>query len=238
MVPSSRRSTTRTCIPRSSAGCIERLGDLGGKLRAGRSRNDQIATDLRLYLRDHARSLAGAICRSAGRAVRAGGAAPRHRRAGFHPPAARPAGRCSRTSCSSTSRRWRATSTGCGTGTGGPRLAARAPVRWPGRRSPLDPVAAAAELGLRRRRSRTRSTPCPTGTSSPSSCFVAAHGRRAPVAAGRGGLPVDLARVRLGRARRRIRDRLVDHAAEEEPGRRRAGPRASPAGSSATSPRC
>lgn len=31
---------------------IERLGELGGKLRAGRSRNDQIATDLRLYLRD------------------------------------------------------------------------------------------------------------------------------------------------------------------------------------------
>lgn len=31
---------------------IERLGDLGGKLRAGRSRNDQIATDLRLYLRE------------------------------------------------------------------------------------------------------------------------------------------------------------------------------------------
>ena len=28
---------------------------LGGKLRAGRSRNDQVATDLRLYLRDHAR---------------------------------------------------------------------------------------------------------------------------------------------------------------------------------------
>ena len=31
-------------------GLIERLGTLGGKLRAGRSRNDQIATDLRLYL--------------------------------------------------------------------------------------------------------------------------------------------------------------------------------------------
>src|SRR5690606_1093542 len=39
-------------------GLVERLGDLGGKLRAGRSRNDQIATDLRLYCRDHARTLA------------------------------------------------------------------------------------------------------------------------------------------------------------------------------------
>ncbi len=36
-------------------GLLERVGALGGKLRAGRSRNDQIATDLRLYMRDHAR---------------------------------------------------------------------------------------------------------------------------------------------------------------------------------------
>ena len=36
-------------------GLLERLGSLGGKLRAGRSRNDQVATDLRLYLRDHMR---------------------------------------------------------------------------------------------------------------------------------------------------------------------------------------
>src|SRR5580658_4298074 len=39
-------------------GLLERLGALGGKLRAGRSRNDQIATDLRMYLRDHARFIA------------------------------------------------------------------------------------------------------------------------------------------------------------------------------------
>ncbi|MGH3026494.1 MAG: lyase family protein, partial [Gaiellaceae bacterium] len=38
-------------------GLIERLGVLGGKLRAGRSRNDQVATDLRLFLRAHARLL-------------------------------------------------------------------------------------------------------------------------------------------------------------------------------------
>jgi argininosuccinate lyase len=37
-------------------GLLERLGpELGGKLRAGRSRNDQIATLGRMYLRDHAR---------------------------------------------------------------------------------------------------------------------------------------------------------------------------------------
>src|SRR6202522_1552610 len=42
-------------------GLLERLGALGGKLRAGRSRNDQIATDLRLYLRDHVRLIASRI---------------------------------------------------------------------------------------------------------------------------------------------------------------------------------
>jgi argininosuccinate lyase len=38
-------------------GLIERVGALGGKLRAGRSRNDQVATDLRLFLRAHVRVL-------------------------------------------------------------------------------------------------------------------------------------------------------------------------------------
>ncbi|QAY62373.1 argininosuccinate lyase [Xylanimonas allomyrinae] len=43
-------------------GLIERAGaELGGKLRAGRSRNDQIATLVRLYLRDQARTIAGQV---------------------------------------------------------------------------------------------------------------------------------------------------------------------------------
>ena len=42
-------------------GLLERLGTLGGKLRAGRSRNDQVATDLRLYLRSAARQIAGRL---------------------------------------------------------------------------------------------------------------------------------------------------------------------------------
>ena len=42
-------------------GLLERAGSLGGKLRAGRSRNDQVATDLRLYLRDHARLVAARL---------------------------------------------------------------------------------------------------------------------------------------------------------------------------------
>ena len=31
---------------------IDRLGDVGRKLHTGRSRNDQVATDLRLWVRD------------------------------------------------------------------------------------------------------------------------------------------------------------------------------------------
>ena len=43
-------------------GLIERAGaQLGGKLRAGRSRNDQIATLGRMYLRDHARIIRGGV---------------------------------------------------------------------------------------------------------------------------------------------------------------------------------
>ncbi|MGM0386247.1 MAG: argininosuccinate lyase [Actinomycetota bacterium] len=42
-------------------GLLERAGELGGKLRAGRSRNDQIATLIRMYLRVEARSLAGEV---------------------------------------------------------------------------------------------------------------------------------------------------------------------------------
>jgi argininosuccinate lyase len=43
-------------------GLVERVGSaLGGKLRAGRSRNDQVATLLRMYLRDAARRIAALL---------------------------------------------------------------------------------------------------------------------------------------------------------------------------------
>jgi argininosuccinate lyase len=43
-------------------GLIDRVGaELGGKIRAGRSRNDQVATLYRLYLRDAAHRVAGAV---------------------------------------------------------------------------------------------------------------------------------------------------------------------------------
>lgn len=54
-VPADDDEDVHTALER---GLIERAGaDVGGRLRAGRSRNDQIATLLRMYLRDHARSV-------------------------------------------------------------------------------------------------------------------------------------------------------------------------------------
>jgi len=55
IVPTDADEDVHTAIERE---LVERLGDLGGKLRAGRSRNDQVATDFRLYLRDAAREIA------------------------------------------------------------------------------------------------------------------------------------------------------------------------------------
>ena len=50
---------------------LEEVGpELGGRLRAGRSRNDQIATLLRMYLRDHARVIAEPVLDAGRRAGR------------------------------------------------------------------------------------------------------------------------------------------------------------------------
>ncbi|PZP29723.1 MAG: argininosuccinate lyase [Kocuria rhizophila] len=55
-VPAESDEDVHGCLER---GLIERAGpQLGGKLRAGRSRNDQIATLGRMYLRDHAAIIA------------------------------------------------------------------------------------------------------------------------------------------------------------------------------------
>jgi argininosuccinate lyase len=54
--PSADDEDVHTALER---GLLTRVGaELGGRLRAGRSRNDQIATLIRMYLRDEARSLA------------------------------------------------------------------------------------------------------------------------------------------------------------------------------------
>ncbi len=50
------------CHTALERGLIDRVGEhLGGKLRAGRSRNDQVAALFLMYLRDHARAIAGLV---------------------------------------------------------------------------------------------------------------------------------------------------------------------------------
>jgi len=59
--PEPRDEDVHTALER---GLLERAGtELGGRLRAGRSRNDQIATLIRMYLREQARLLSGLIGR-------------------------------------------------------------------------------------------------------------------------------------------------------------------------------
>jgi len=53
--PAPEDEDVHTAIER---GLLGLLGPTGGKLRAGRSRNDQVATDFRMYLRDSARGVA------------------------------------------------------------------------------------------------------------------------------------------------------------------------------------
>ncbi len=62
-VPTAADEDVHTALER---GLLELLGPLGGKLRAGRSRNDQISTDLRLFLREESRGLAAAVLDLAG----------------------------------------------------------------------------------------------------------------------------------------------------------------------------
>ncbi|GGF28827.1 argininosuccinate lyase [Aliidongia dinghuensis] len=56
--PSARDEDVHTFLERV---LTEWLGPVGGKLRAGRSRNDQAANDLKLYLRDKGRAMAGLV---------------------------------------------------------------------------------------------------------------------------------------------------------------------------------
>ncbi len=84
-------------------GLLERLGPLGGRLRAGRCRNDQVATDLRLYLRDAARLVAAELAELAGRLVDQAGASGEARRPAS-PTCSTPSRYCSPTSCSRMSR--------------------------------------------------------------------------------------------------------------------------------------
>ena len=144
-------------------GLLERVGALGGKLRAGRSRNDQVATDLRLYLRDAARQVAARVAELETALI---GLAERHRGtadARHDPPAARPAGAARPPPARARARASSATSSGCVDWDERAALSPLGAGALAGSSLPLDPEAVAAELGfdgavrqLDRRRVRPR----------------------------------------------------------------------------------
>ena len=130
------------------AALAERIGPVAGKLHTGRSRNDQVATDLRLWLRraidrlDAAHPRLGAGARRAGRAGRRGDPA-RDR-----PTSSRPSRCSSPITCSRTSRCSSATAAGWPT-RGGARTSARsARARWPAPATRSTARRRRAELGF------------------------------------------------------------------------------------------
>ena len=62
----------------------ERIGDAGKRLHTGRSRNDQVALDMKLYTRDEIDELDGLVKSSSGRAVKADGGESGHLYAGLY----------------------------------------------------------------------------------------------------------------------------------------------------------
>ena len=150
-------------------GLLERLGATGGKLRAGRSRNDQIATDLRLYLQGRGPAARRGAARPRRGVERSGRPARRHRRARHDAPAARAAGVLRASAAGARPAAAARRRPGCGTGTSARRSARSAPARWPGRRcrsTRRGPPPSSASTAWR----RTASTPSATGTSPRSSC--------------------------------------------------------------------
>ena len=208
----------------------EIVGPLGGKLHTGRSRNDQVATDLALFVAHHAER--------AGRADRA-----LSWRRSSTSPSATPTGRCpaTRTFSARSPSTWRITSSptsGCSGATLGAsrRRAIAALAEMPlgsgalaGLNWDLDRDATAADLGF--------AAPSPNSIDAVSNrdaaldylsaaAICAAHLSRL------GSELVIWSSQEFGfcRAGRRLRLGLFDHAAEEEPRRGRAPARQGAAG--------
>ena len=133
---SSGTSPTRTSTWRSSACSPSASAPPGARLHTGRSRNDQVATDTRLYAKRAARRprrtrVLGAA--PGARPARRG--APRRRDARLHAPAEGAAGAASATTCSPTRGCSPATSRGCATPTRPPTCCRSAAPRSRARRT-------------------------------------------------------------------------------------------------------
>ena len=210
----------------------ELAGPVGGRLHTARSRNDQVATDVALCTRERAarRGRGAADLRRSSSAPSATGLAD----ARLHAPAARAAGAIAhhllayvwmlrRDRCRFASRRARR------------RRCRWAPARWPGviRDRPRRVAAALGFAGVAPNSIDAVSNRDFCWTTSapprPARCTSRAWPRRS--CCGR-------ARSSASSSWRRVVDGLVDHAAEEEPGRRRAGARQGAARHRRTSTRC
>ena len=215
-------------------GVTERLGDLGAKLHAGRSRNDLVITDLRLWLlgagaADRAPTLAALArdARRAGARARDDGRCPGRRTRGRAAGHARPPSARARVGPARAT--WSGSTAGRAARDG---LAARARARSATSTLGLDAVATAERLGFARAFENSIDA---VGDRDVVQEFlaVAAICGDARVAAGGGPGAVDRPGARVGRARRGVRDGVEHDAAEAEPRHRRARarrrPRASPA---------
>ena len=107
---------------------IDRLGDVGRKLHTARSRNDQVATDLRLWVRDAIDQIDARLVDLQRAFVGRCDARRRRDPARLHPPAAGPAGAGRRTTG------WPIARSSSATGGGWPTAAAATNVLPPGRR--------------------------------------------------------------------------------------------------------
>ena len=194
------------------------VGDAGKRLHTGRSRNDQVATDLRLWLRESIDALDRRARRAAPRVHRARRSPRGHDHARIHASAGRAA------------RHFRPSSARLRSDV---RARRRALSRLPAAREP----AAAGERGARghelsdRPRARRRGARLRGALHELARRRVRPrfrrriHGRRRldddpRVAVRRGALLVDESALRVRHAGRPLLHRLVDHAAEEESGRR------------------
>ena len=135
-----------------------------------------------------------------------------------------PSRSCWRTICSRTPIRCCATWTGSSTSTSARRCRRTAPGRWPARRWGWIPDAIAADLGFAAAADNSDRRHRRPGFRRRGGVRVR-HDRRRPVPAGRGHHHLELDGIRLRHAARLLVHRQLDHAAEEEPGHRRAGPR-------------
>ena len=203
----------------------ELAGPAGAKLHTARSRNDQVATDLRLWCKRELIEVARLVVALEDVLL---GRAPRRPATPTCPatPTSSGPSRCSSpTTCSPTAGRWRRdVDRLAATRRAARRLARSAPAPWPARHCrstrPRPP-----------RRSASRDVFDNSLDAVSDRDFVAealfdlALLGAAPRPARRGVGAVDDRRVRLRPPRRRLRHRLVDAAAEEEPRRRRARPR-------------